>query len=190
MQRRLWMAAAAGLGLGTASVWWGLRSRSTARAETTSMPAVAEPAASAPPASGAQVLWATRLPQAGGGELVLAELKGQPLLVNFWATWCAPCVKELPLLDRFAREQAGRIAVVGIAVDRHEAVQTFLAKSPVTFRVGVAGFAGGTLARELGNAQGGLPFSVALDRQGRLLDRKLGETHAEDLQAWALRLAG
>jgi len=191
MQRRFWLtAAAAGLSLGTAGVWWGLRSRSTPSVPAHPSPPVAESAsdASAPVASGVQALWAARLPQSGGGELVFADLRGQPLLVNFWATWCAPCVKELPLLDRFAREQAGRVAVVGIAVDRPEAVQAFLAKTPVAFRVGVAGFAGNSLARELGNVQGGLPFSVALDRQGRLLDHKLGETHAEDLQAWARRL--
>lgn len=190
MQRRLWLAAAAGLGLGTFGVWRGLRSRSTVGAPAVSASAVTDPATSAAAASGTQALWATRLPQAGGGELVFSELKGQPLLVNFWATWCLPCIKELPLLDRFAREQAGRIGVVGIAVDRPEAVQAFLTKTPVAFRIGVAGFAGGALARDLGNAQGGLPFSVILDRRGRLLDSKLGETHAEDLQAWAQRLTG
>jgi thiol-disulfide isomerase/thioredoxin len=188
MQRRHWLTAAAvGLGAGSAGIWWSLRTRPTPAAPASAPGSGA--GATADPSSGASALWAARLPQAGGGELVLADLKGQPLLVNFWATWCAPCVKELPLLDRFAREQAGRIGVVGIAVDRAEAVQAFLAKSPVGFRVGVAGFAGGNLARELGNAQGGLPFSVAVDRQGRVLDRKLGETHAEDLQAWAQRLA-
>ena len=123
-----------------------------------------------------------------GGELPLGGLNGKALLVNFWATWCAPCVKELPLLDRFAREQAARLRVVGIAVDRAEAVQAFLRKTPVGFEVGVAGFAGVNLARELGNPQGGLPFTLLVHADGRVLARKLGETHAEDLSAWAKQL--
>lgn len=130
-------------------------------------------------------LWSARLPRPQGGELQLGGLNGKALLVNFWATWCAPCVKELPLLDRFAREQAARLRVVGIAVDRAEAVQAFLRKTPVGFEVGVAGFAGVNLARELGNPQGGLPFTLLVHSDGQVLARKLGETHAEDLSAWA-----
>jgi thiol-disulfide isomerase/thioredoxin len=198
MQRRHWLtAAAAGLGMGSASVWWALRPRPTPLPLPAATPSPGAATSttpttfttSTPTASGTQALWAARMPQAGGGELVLAQLKGRPLLLNFWATWCTPCVKEMPLLDRFAREQGDRIAVVGIAIDRAEAVQAFLAKTPVGFRIGVAGFAGGALLRELGNAQGGLPFTVLLDRQGEPIERRLGETHPEDLQAWAKRLS-
>jgi len=173
MQRRHWMMlAGATAGLAGAAAWWQRPERDSGSA-----------AASAP-------LWSTRLPQVGGGELAFSELKGQALLVNFWATWCPPCVKEMPLLDRFAREQAGHLTVVGIAVDRAEAVRAFLAATPVGFRIGVAGFAGSGLARELGNPQGGLPFSVLLDRQGQIVDRKLGETLPAELEDWAKRVTG
>lgn len=187
MQRRHWlMLAGAGAGLAAGTAWW-LRS-------SLGVPAPDSPSPRpSPPPEGphaAESLWSTRLPQVGGGELVFSDFKGKALLVNFWATWCPPCVKEMPLLDRFAREQAGRVTVVGIAVDQAEAVQAFLAKTPVSFRIGVAGFAGTGLARELGNPQGGLPFSVLLDRQGQIVERKLGESLPDDVQSWAKRVSG
>jgi thiol-disulfide isomerase/thioredoxin len=135
-------------------------------------------------------LWSAKLSRPQGGELPLNGLNGKALVVNFWATWCAPCVKELPLLDQFAKAQAARVRVVGIAVDRAEAVQNFLRKTPVGFEIGVAGFGGVNLARELGNPQGGLPFTVVIHPNGQVLARKLGETHAEDLAAWARQLRG
>ena len=61
-----------------------------------------------------------------GGKLALANFLGKPLLVNFWATWCPPCVKEMPLLDRFAQEQrAAAWQVVGLAIDKIEPVREF-----------------------------------------------------------------
>lgn len=115
---------------------------------------------------------------------MLAQWQGRALLLNFWATWCPPCVKEMPLLDRVAREQAGKLGVVGIAVDRQEAVREFLGRTPVSFPIGVAGFAGSTLARALGNPQGALPYTLLIDRTGQLVGRHLGETRAEDLAPW------
>ncbi|MCK6425116.1 MAG: TlpA family protein disulfide reductase [Burkholderiaceae bacterium] len=135
-------------------------------------------------AAGLAALWGARLPTPDGGELVLAQWQGRALLLNFWATWCPPCVKELPLLDRVAREQSGRLGVLGIAVDRQESVQAFLRRTPVSFPIGVAGFAGSALARDLGNPQGALPYTLLIDRDGRLLARHLGETRTEDVEAW------
>lgn len=129
-------------------------------------------------------LWAARFPRPAGGELVMQELKGRWLFVNFWATWCAPCIHELPDLDAFARAQT-EWAVVGLAIDGPTPVREFLAKRPVSFPVGLAGLNGSELARKLGNKTGALPFSLALNPQGRIAWRRLGVTHPADLRQLA-----
>jgi thiol-disulfide isomerase/thioredoxin len=133
-------------------------------------------------------LWSLRFPRPEGGELAMADLRGQPLLINFWATWCPPCIKELPEFDRFARSHAGQLRVVGLAIDSLAPVQEFLTKQPVGFAMGLAGFAGTDLARSLGNSTGALPFTVLLDAKGAVAQRKLGETQLSELEAWARRL--
>jgi thiol-disulfide isomerase/thioredoxin len=131
-------------------------------------------------------LWDMRFPQPGGGELVMAALRGRPLVLNFWATWCPPCVKEMPELDRFQREfaSAGWV-VVGLAVDGPTPVREFLARTPVSYPIGLAGFEGIELSRRLGNARGALPFSAVFAADGRLVQRKLGETSHDELRRWA-----
>jgi thiol-disulfide isomerase/thioredoxin len=130
--------------------------------------------------------WDLTFERPEGGELALSSLRGGPLLVNFWATWCAPCITELPLLDAFAKEQAAAgWKLVGLAIDAPTPVRRFVKERPLSFPVGLAGLEGTELGRLLGNAQGGLPFSVVFDRQGRIGARKLGALHAPDLERWA-----
>ena len=129
--------------------------------------------------------WDRSFPTPDGSTLALATLRGRPLLVNFWATWCPPCVEELPLLSAFYTEnKANGLQLVGLAIDKAEPVSRFLARSPVSFPVALAGMEGVELTRELGNAAGGLPFSVLFDAGGRLRERKLGQLHEADLTAW------
>ena len=135
--------------------------------------------------SSAMAPWALRFPSPSGPELVLAELRGSPLIINFWATWCAPCVIEMPLLDRFQKAQpAGGFQVVGLAVDHEVPVRQFLAGRPVSFRIGLAGPAGIELARSFGNRDGGLPFTLAFDAAGRQLGQRLGLLRQADLDLW------
>jgi thiol-disulfide isomerase/thioredoxin len=145
----------------------------------------------APPLSAAeQSLWSQRFDQPDGGELAMAPMRGSPLVLNFWATWCAPCVKEMPLLDAFHRQnQAKGWQVVGLAIDGPTPVREFLAKVPVAFPIGLAGFTGVDLARSLGNERGGLPFSVIFDRRGVAVFRKLGTIEQEELAHWAGQLS-
>ena len=139
----------------------------------------------AAPATSNAALWALRFEQPDGGQLALGALRGRPLLLNFWATWCPPCVAELPLLDRFQREQpATGWQVVGLAVDNLAPVTAFLAKRPVGFAIGLAGMDGIELARTLGNAGGALPFTAVFDRAGQLVQRKLGVIEPADLKRW------
>lgn len=131
-------------------------------------------------------LWAKTFARPGGGELRLASFLGKPVLLNFWATWCGPCIAELPLLDRFAHDQRARgWQVIGLAVDNDAPVQAFLAQRPVSFPVGLAGFEGVSLSRALGNNGGGLPFTVVLDSAGAARHQKLGALVPEDLARWA-----
>jgi thiol-disulfide isomerase/thioredoxin len=175
MKRRALVFAVAGgaaAALGVGSALW--RGRSAA------------PDAGGPGDAGLADVWGLRFPTPDGGELALADFRGRPLLLNFWATWCPPCVKEMPLLDQFHRtHQAAGWQVLGLAVDSPTPVRQFLARVPVGFAIGLAGFDGTELSRRLGNESGALPFTVVFGKEGRVLHRKLGEVTPEELAAWA-----
>lgn len=168
-------AAAAGVGV----AWWRERRHESGPGRV----------AAAPAPTTASDLWAQRFDQPSGGELVLANFKGQAVLLNFWATWCPPCVTEMPLLDRFhAAQRARGWHVVGLAVDSPTPVREFLARQPMGFPIGLAGLNGIELARSLGNSSGALPFSVVFDRQGKAVRTKLGSVHESDLAEWVKAL--
>jgi thiol-disulfide isomerase/thioredoxin len=135
---------------------------------------------------GLDFLWQASFARPDGPELAMASLRGTPLVLNFWGTWCAPCVREMPELDRFQREfgpQGWR--VVGLAVDNPTAVRQFLARTPVSYTIALAGLDGSALARRLGNEEGGLPYTVVIDRRGAVARRKRGPTSHGELAGWA-----
>jgi thiol-disulfide isomerase/thioredoxin len=130
-------------------------------------------------------LWGLTLKTPEGAELSLSNFKGKPLLVNFWATWCPPCIEELPLLNAFYQQNASKgWQMLGLAVDKTSAVQVFLAREPLAFPVVMAGMEGVALSQSLGNGPGGLPFTVVLGTTGEVLDRKIGRVSPDDLQRW------
>lgn len=133
-----------------------------------------------------QALRGLRFDTPSGGGLAMQALLGRPVLLNFWATWCPPCVEEMPLIDRFFKENAGNgWQVVGLAVDQPAAVRQFLQKTPVSYPIGMAGLGGTELGRSLGNLSGGLPFTLVLGGSGAVLHRKMGKLSPADLQLWA-----
>lgn len=141
------------------------------------------------PDPAADAFWTRSFETPQGGRLDMSSLRGRPLLVNFWATWCAPCVRELPEIDRFHRDFSQRgWQVVGLAIDGPTPVREFLSRMNLGFAIGLAGLEGTALVRQLGNDRGGLPFSVAFDDDGRVFERKLGETTYAELAGWARAL--
>jgi len=141
---------------------------------------------SAADAQHAEALWSMQFDLPAGNKLVMANLRGKPLIINFWATWCAPCVRELPALQRFQREHAAQgWRVIALAVDQPVPVLAFMHKLQLELTVAMAGIDGLEWQRLMGNSSGGLPFTVVLDAQGRVLERRLGETHYNDLVRWA-----
>lgn len=115
----------------------------------------------------------------------LAQWRGQWLVLNFWATWCAPCVEEMPTLQQVARDYGRRgVAVVGIGIDSASAIRRFRDELKLDLPLLVAGAGGTDLARELGNPSGALPYTVLLSPQGRIEQARLGLIRPEVLRSW------
>ena len=133
-----------------------------------------------------QALWNAEFDTPDGQILKMQNLQGRPLVINFWATWCAPCVEEMPLLDIFFRQNVAKgWQIVGLAIDQPSRVRQYLSQNAISYTIGLAGMTGTELGRLLGNEVGGLPFTVVLDGKGSLIQRKLGKLSAQEIQAWA-----
>jgi thiol-disulfide isomerase/thioredoxin len=166
------VAVAAGAGF----AWW--RNRQAAPAAGAGVGAIDQ--------AGVAQFWPLEFDTPEGAKLAMASLKGKPLLLNFWATWCAPCIEEMPMLDAFYRQNTAKgWQVLGLAIDQPSSVRKFLERTKVSFPIGLAGFGGTELTKALGNMAGGLPFSVLFDREGRMVQRKMGKLSEADLQAWS-----
>jgi thiol-disulfide isomerase/thioredoxin len=130
--------------------------------------------------------WSAEFDTPSGESLAMTAFQGKPLVINFWATWCTPCVEEMPLIDVFFRENESKgWQVLGLAIDQPSRVRQFLSQFPVSYKIGLAGLNGTDLAKKLGNDVGGLPFTIVLDANGQLKQRKLGKLTADDIKKWA-----
>lgn len=139
----------------------------------------------APQPDAADAIWPLAFDTPAGNRLEMESLRGRPLLLNFWATWCPPCIEEMPLLDSFFRENvANGWQVVGLAIDKPDPVRNFLARTPVNFPIGLAASGGQELTRRLGNVAGGLPFTVIVGSKGQVLQRRMGRATTADLTGW------
>lgn len=121
-----------------------------------------------------------RLADRDGVPRSLSHWKDRPLIVNFWATWCAPCRREIPLLQRLRRERAAQgLEVVGIAVDFREDVLRYAKEIGIDYPL-LIGEQDGLDAVDAFGAGMALPFSVFSDRRGRIVALKVGELHADE----------
>lgn len=165
--RRRWALgalAATALGAGIGTSWW--RNRPVQQAVPTG-------------------LWTRQWTSPQGQIFAMQGFRGRPLLVNFWATWCPPCIEELPLIEAFYQQnKVNGWQVLGLAVDKSERVQSFLKTTPLSFAIGMAGLEGTELSREWGNLTGSLPFTVVFSGDGQIAQRKLGRITQQDLEQW------
>jgi thiol-disulfide isomerase/thioredoxin len=108
----------------------------------------------------------------------LSEWDGQPQIINFWATWCAPCGREIPMLNELARDPAlADFALIGIAIDFREDVLRFLAETPIEYTVLIGEQDGLDASAAFGMRSLGLPYTAFVDRSGRIVTIHLGELH-------------
>ena len=130
---------------------------------------------------------AIALPGLDGKIVELAAIApGRPLLVNAWASWCGPCIREMPELQRYAAEQgANGVQVIGLALDTPEAVRAFLARVPVDYPQLLETPGPADASVRLGNTRGLLPYSVLVGADGRIRKRKLGPFEAGEIRDWA-----
>jgi len=116
-----------------------------------------------------------------GRDQALSAYVGRPVLMNFWASWCAPCVREMPLLETL-HQRYPDLALLGLAIDPQANVERFLQKVQVSYTLLLTGTQGIPLMRELGNKGGGLPFTLLFDRSGRVADSIMGELDPDDIE--------
>jgi len=181
---------AGGLGL-LASLWFGnpwLRTDSGQQALQAMAEATApEPPPGVHPARPGDPLPTIRLPDLGGNVVDLAAIApGRPLLVNVWASWCGPCVAEMPELQRYATTQGtDGVQVVGLALDTAEGVRGFLERVPVDYPILLDTPGPADASVWLGNTRGLLPYSVLVDAQGKVVRQKLGPFAHDEIEDWA-----
>ena len=137
------------------------------------------------PAPSAGWLFELSYPQPDGTTLPLGQARGRLTVVNFWATWCPPCVEEMPELSRIhAQMSSSDVKVLGLAVDAPSQVKSFLQDTPVSYPVAIVGAAGSEMAKKLGASVDALPYTVLIDGTGRVTHQKLGRIKEDELRKW------
>jgi len=132
----------------------------------------------------ASPLYTQSLNDLAGKPESLAKWRGKPLLVNFWASWCHPCVSEMPELSALAAKDGGKhFNVIGIGIDSPTNMVEFTKKVKISYPLYVGGLRGTDLARALGNANGGLPFTVLVGADGSIRKTYLGQLKFDQVRA-------
>jgi thiol-disulfide isomerase/thioredoxin len=161
------LAGAAALS-GAAGSWWYSRERERLRQQEE---------------EAVRLFFQQTLPDSNGNVFAFEQLRGRQVVANFWATWCAPCIEEMPELSALATEVAASgTRFLGVGVDNPEAIAKFSSKLPVSYPLVVANATGAFLAARFGNAVGGLPYTVVIGADGRVKEQILGKVRIESLR--------
>ncbi|HET7596201.1 MAG TPA: TlpA disulfide reductase family protein, partial [Burkholderiales bacterium] len=140
-------------------------------------------------AAAAQSVMALRLPDLRGESQAVAQWRGKVLVVNFWATWCAPCREEIPAFVKLQSKYAARgVQFVGIAIDQPDRVAAFAREFGMNYAILLGGINTVDVTRTAGNTVGALPFTLVLDRDGDVASRQLGKIHEAELDGLLERL--
>ncbi|GIZ50991.1 TlpA family protein disulfide reductase [Noviherbaspirillum aridicola] len=167
MKGKIAVFAAVALLFAGLGIWLGHRQTAPAPAES----------------SAVQTLLTQTLNDASGQPQPLSQWKDRPLVVNFWATWCAPCVDEMPELSALQQEVGGRgIQILGIGIDSPSNIAEFGTKYKISYPLYAGGMSGTELSRRFGNQAGGLPYTVLIDRQGQVKKTYIGRLKMDELK--------
>jgi thiol-disulfide isomerase/thioredoxin len=184
-QTRLVILLACAAAFGLLSTWW-LHQAPDAHGPTALDGLLSSQSKTPHPATISQgALMAISLPDPSGKPHTFAEWQGRPLVINFWATWCLPCVEELPTLAKFSRQSKfADAAVIGIAMDAPKDVDAFLKSHTLPYTIlqesqGIAD----DLSGRLGNPAGSLPFSAIVNRKGIVVETRLGPWKEGELES-------
>lgn len=135
------------------------------------------------------VLLQAELLDSDGNPIKVNDALNKITVVNYWASWCAPCREEMPLLeDAFQRFNGKGLSIIGIAIDSPEKAQAFLDSVAVSYPIMYAEQTGMRLMAATGNENGFLPYTLILDQAGELIERKVGLIHASDIEKWVAKI--
>ena len=130
----------------------------------------------------ASAVLATSLPDLQGVQQSISRWKGKVLVVNFWATWCPPCLEEIPIFVRLQQQIGARgLQFVGIAIDERDKVVDFARRNGINYPIMVGQLDAIELSKTAGNEKGGLPYTLILDRSGQVVSQHYGALTEQEL---------
>jgi thiol-disulfide isomerase/thioredoxin len=164
MKKEIWLLGIFALLFGAIGIYFGLKKWE----------------APTPPANALHYFFNQSLPDINDKNEKMSNWHGKLLLVNFWATWCSPCVEEMPELSALQNSQEFKnLQIIGIGIDSSANIQEFATKYKISYPVYVAGMGGIELSRQMGNQQGGLPFTILFGPDGQVKKTYLGRLKME-----------
>lgn len=167
MKKTILLALPVAVVFGLIGVYFSLQKYAPAAAESTAM----------------RQLLTQSMEDAEGRQQPLAQWTGKKLVLNFWATWCGPCVDEMPELSALQTELSDKsIQIIGIGIDSPSNIAEFSKKYKISYPLYVAGLTGTELSRRFGNQKGGLPFTVIIDSDGAIKKTYIGRLNMAELR--------